>query len=127
MRLQVKFFNVADLAEAYSMHLTDTVLDMSTCGGSYLILGSSSIQLVDMESPEKRRTVADDSHEDENLLNPPLHLVQLGPKGRLATASVESNIVKLWPPVSQNTGHITFAESTLHVGEDRNSVGCVYW
>lgn len=111
------------------MQLTDTVLDISAWhAGSHLILGSTSIQLVDMDTPEKRRTVADDSQEveDENLLNPPLHLVHFGPKGRMVTASVEGCLVKFWPPVSQNTGHMVSIEATIHVGEDRNSVGCIY-
>lgn len=117
---------MVDLAENYSICLTNTVLGVSMYAGSHLILGSTSIQLVDVESPEKRRTVADDTQEDENLLDPPLHLVQFGPKGQIVTASVESNVVKLWPAVSQNSGHITYAESTLHVGEDKSSMGCVY-
>ena len=96
--------------------------------GNHMILGSTSIQLMDIDSPEKRRTLADDSQEeeDENLLNPPLHLVQFGPKGRMVTASVEGSLIKVWPPVSQNTGPMVSIESTIHVGEDRNSVGCVY-
>ena len=124
--LQVKFFDMVDLAESYSIRVLDTVLGVSLYATTHLILGSTSIQLVDVEALEKRRTIADDSQEDENLLNPPLHLVQFGPKGQIATASVESNVVKLWPAVSQNTGHITYAENTLHVGESKSSLGCVY-
>lgn len=95
-------------------------------GDSHLILGSTSIQLLDMQAPERRQIVADDTQEDEDLHDPPLHLVQFGPKGRMVTASVESNVVKLWPTLSQNTGHITFTENTVYVGEDRNSVGSIY-
>lgn len=111
------------------MRVTDTVLDISAWhAGSHMILGSTSIQLMDMDAPEKRRTVADDTQEeeDENLLNPPLHLVQFGPKGRMVSASVEDCTVKVWPPVLQNTGHMMAVEASIHVGEDRNSVGCVY-
>ena len=108
------------------MHLTNTVLDISMHGNSYLLLGSTTIQLVDMESLEKRRTVADDTQEDENLLCPPLHLAQFGPNGQMVTASVENNKVKLWPLISQTTGHITHPEKMLHIGEDKNSIGSIY-
>lgn len=124
--MQVKFFSSADLTESFSTRLTDTVLDMSMYGGNHLLLGSTSIQLLDLQAPEKRQIVADDSQEDEDLHDPPLHLVHFGPKGRMATASVESNVVKLWPAVSQNTGRVTFAENTLSVGEDRGSIGSIY-
>lgn len=120
---QVKFFNTADLSETNCLTLSDTVLDISVYGGSHVILGSTSIQLVDIESPEKRRTIADDLHEDENLNDPPLHVVQFGPKGRMATASVESNTVKLWPQVPHISSHNTHPESRLHVGD---SVGSIY-
>ena len=124
--LQVKFFKSTDLKESFTTRLTDTVLDMSVFGGSHLMLGSTSIQLLDLQLPDKRQIVADDTREDENLHNPPLHLVQFGPKGRMVTASVESSLVKLWPAPSSNTGRITRAEKTLHVGEDKDSVGTIY-
>lgn len=73
-------------------------------GSNHLILGSTSLQLVDGDNPEKRRTVADDTQEDENLLDPPLHLARFGPKGTLVTASVENCLVKVWPPIDENTG-----------------------
>ena len=95
-------------------------------GGSHVILGSTSIQLVDMEAPEKRRTIADDTQEDENLLDPPLHLAQFGPKGRIVTASVENNIVKLWPSVSQTANHMMYPEHTIYAREDRSGSGYVY-
>lgn len=122
----MKFFSCTDLIEKVSTRLTDTVLDMSIYGDSHLILGSTSIQLLDMQAPERRQIVADDTQEDENLHDPPLHLVRFGPKGRMVTASVENNVVKMWPALSNNTGHITFAENTLHVGEDRNTIGSIY-
>lgn len=81
---------------------------------------------MDMSAPEKRQIVADDSQDDENLHDPPLHLVRFGPKGRMVSASVESNTVKLWPSLAQNTtGHVTSVESSLKVGEDR-SFGTIY-
>ena len=98
---------------------------MSIHSGSHLILGSTSIQLMDMSAPEKRQIVADDSQEDESLHDPPLHLVRFGPKGRVVSASVESNTVKLWPSLAQNTGHRAFVESCLKVGEEK-SFGTIY-
>ena len=108
------------------MHLTDTVLDISMHGGSHMILGSTSIQLVDMDALEKRRIIADDTQEDENLLDPPLHLARFGPKGCLVTASVENNVVKLWPSVSQTSSHMMYPERTIYAREDRNGNGYVY-
>lgn len=90
-----------------------------------MILGSTSIQLMDMSAPEKRQIVADDSQEDESLHDPPLHLVRFGPKGRMVSASVESNTVKLWPSLAQNTGHMTSVESSMKVGKDK-TFGAIY-
>ena len=114
-----------DLSETKCLTLSDTVLDISIYGSSHLILGSTSIQLVDIEFPEKRRTIADDLQEDESLIDPPLHLSQFGPKGEMATASVENNIVKLWPQVPHTSSHDTQPECRLLVG-DSDTNGCVY-
>lgn len=113
---QVKFFSGVDLSETKSLTLSDTVLDISMYGNSHMVLGSTSIQLVNVESPEKRRTVADNLQDDENLLDPPLHLTQFGPKGQMATASVENCTVKLWPQVPHASSHITHPEGRIHVG-----------
>ena len=94
---------------------------------THLVVGSTSIQIIDMDNLEKRRTVADDSNEDESLEDPPLHLVKFGPKGRLATASAENNRVRLWPSaVTQSMGIVTMPEALFVIGEDIQGHGCVY-
>ena len=117
---------MSDLSEKHSVRVTDTVLDLSVYGGNHLLLGSTSIQLVDLDSPEKRRTVADDTQEDENLQDPPLHLAKFGPKGHMVTGSVENVVVKLWSPVTQTTGHIMHPETIILVREDKYSIGSIY-
>lgn len=60
--------------------------------------------------------------------NPPLHLVAFGPKGRLVTAAVESNIVKLWPSVTPHSSIVTTPESSITVSHEQSVTeeGCVY-
>ena len=96
---------------------------------THLVLGSTSIQVIDIDNHDKKRTVADDANEDESLEDPPLHLVKFGPKGRLVTASAEGNMVKLWPPVVDNSGGIvTMPEAMFLIGEEsQRHLGCVYW
>lgn len=95
---------------------------------THLVVGSTSIQIIDMDNLEKRRIIADDTNaEDESLEDPPLHLVKFGPKGRLATASAENNLVRLWPSVvTQTAGVVTMPEALFMVGEDIQGHGCVY-
>ena len=123
---QVKFLNASDLSEKNSLTLTNTVLDISTFSGRYMIAASTSIQLIDRESPERRRTIADDVAEDENLEDPPLHLVRFGPKGQVATASVESNILKLWPSVAQTSSPNMQPENRIQVQENKDTTGYIY-
>ena len=68
------------------------------------------------------------THTHTYAQNPPLHLVAFGPKGRLVTAAVESNIVKLWPPISPNSSIVTTPESSITVTHKQNvkEPGCVY-
>ncbi len=111
-----------------SLHLTDTILDLAVYDHTHLVLGSTSVQIVDIEDLDKRQTVADDTNDDESLDNPPLHLAKFGPQGRLVTASAESNVVKLWPPVVTQTGGIvTMPEAMLAVGEENQGRGSIYW
>jgi len=102
------------------------VLDVSAFKERYVIMGSTSIQLVDLENPERRRTIADDVEEDENLLDPPLHLAKFGPTGRVVTASVESNVLKFWPALASMSSPVVQPEVRVQVKEDRDSVGCIY-
>ena len=122
---QVKFFSGVDLSETNSVSLPDTVLDMSTYGGNHLVLGSTSIQLVDLNELEKRQTIADNVQDDENLVDPPLHLTQFGPKGKMATASVENNTVKLWPHISLSSDCSTHPENRIKVG-GASGTGYIY-
>ncbi|XP_019848951.1 PREDICTED: uncharacterized protein LOC109580353 isoform X2 [Amphimedon queenslandica] len=98
--------------------LPDTVLS-SSFHPPFLALGSASIQVIDTTSPdyEWRRTVADDSSDDENLSDPPLHFVAYTSSGHLISASVESNLVKIWPLI--NKGSIMMEpEGVLRIKED---------
>ncbi len=120
--------STTDLSQVSSLRLTDTVLDLAVFNHTHLAIGSTSIQIVDIEDQDKKQTVADDTCEDESLENPPLHLVEFGPNGRLVTASAESNVVKLWPPVvTQTGGVVTMPDAIIAVGEEHQERGCVYW
>ena len=119
LSLQAHFLDTSDLSELDSVRLTNTVLDLAVYDHTHLAIGSTSIQVIDIENRDRRRTVADDTNDDESLENPPLHLVKFGPKGYLVTASAENNIVKLWPPVvTQAGGVVTMPKAMFVVGEE---------
>lgn len=116
------------MCQVSSLRLTDTVLDLAVFDHTHLAIGSTSIQIVDIEDQDKKQTVADDTCDDESLENPPLHLIKFGPGGRLVTASAENNVVKLWPPmVTQTGGVVTMPDAIFAVGEESQERGCVYW
>jgi len=121
------FWDTSDLSVMRCVRVTNTVLQVDLQGG-FLAIGSTNIQLVDTNNLDKRRTVADDTVSDESLQNPPLHLVAFGPKGRLVTAAVESNIVKLWPSVTPHSSIVTTPESSITVSHEQSVTeeGCVY-
>lgn len=106
--------------------MTDTVLDIDEWEDTNLLVGSTSVQLINIENLERKRTIADDSCEDESLENPPLHFAQYGPTGSLVTANVESNVVKVWPSVVQTSGVVTVPEKRICVGQELDDSGCVY-
>lgn len=120
--------DTSDLSEIRSIQLQDTILDMDTHDHTYLVIGSTFVQIIDMDNPEKRRIIADDSNEDESLEDPPLHLVRFGPQGRLVTASAESNLVRLWPAViTHTTGIVTLPEALFLLKDNFEEAGCVHW
>ena len=92
-RTQVCLWKISDLSPENTIRVTDTVLAVDQWEDTHLVVGSTSVQVINIDILEKRRTVADDSCEDESLENPPLHLAQYGPTGCLVTANVESNVV----------------------------------
>ena len=51
--------------------------------------------------------------------------MEFAPDGHLATAGVEGNTVKLWPPISSDS-IITQAIATLTVEGKEKEPGCVY-
>ena len=67
------------------------------------------------------------THTHTHTQNPPLHLVAFGPNGHLVTAAVESNIVKIWPPLSQSN-IVTTPDSSIAVKHEQGQeeAGCVY-
>ena len=126
--LQARFLDTSDLSELDSVRLSDTVLDLAVYDHTHLAIGSTSIQVIDIDNRDRKRTVADDSNDDESLEDPPLHLVKFGPKGRLVTASAEDSVVKLWPPVvTQAGGIVTMPAAMFMVGEENQEQGCIYW
>ncbi len=126
LSLQVKFLNGSNLSEVSSISMTNTVLDVSTFNEQHVVMASTSIQLVDLQSQDRRRTIADDVADDENLEDPPLHLAQFGPTGKVVTASVESNVLKLWPSMSSTSSPHVQPEARIQVQDDSNSTGCIY-
>lgn len=106
--------------------MMDTVLSVDQWEDSQLVVGSTSVQLISVDYLERRRTVADDSCEDESLENPPLHFAQFGPTGSLVTANVESNVIKIWPSVVQASNVVTIPEKRISVGQELDDSGCVY-
>ena len=67
------------------------------------------------------------THTHTHTQNPPLHLVTFGPNGHLVTATVESNIVKIWPPLSQSN-IVTTPDFNITVKHEQGQeeAGCVY-
>lgn len=63
---QVTLWNTEDMSQARSLRVSDTVLALSSWN-HYLCIGYTSIQLTDTETFEWKRTVADDTNDDENL------------------------------------------------------------
>ena len=125
-RTQVCLWKISDLSPENTIRVTDTVLAVDQWEDTHLVVGSTSVQVINIDILEKRRTVADDSCEDESLENPPLHLAQYGPTGCLVTANVESNVVKVWPSVLQTAGVVTVPEHRICVGKELDESGCVY-
>lgn len=57
--------------------------------------------------------------------DPPLHLVEFAPDGHLATAGVEGNTVKLWPPISPDS-IMNQPLVSLTVKGSEKETGCIY-
>lgn len=121
----VSFWNTLDLSPVHHVQMLDTVLSVHMWNNT-LVIGSTSTQLVNMDNYDRRRTIVDTSmeEEDEDLENPPLHLVTFGSQGRLATAAVEGNTVKLWPPVSSKSNIVSIPDTSIAVGQELP--GCIY-
>ena len=54
------------LTVEHQFKLSNTVVSIS-CHSHFVAMGSTSVQLTNVDNFEWRRTVADDSHEDESL------------------------------------------------------------
>ena len=64
--LQVSFWDTSDLSVTRCIHFSDTVLTV-VIWSQYLAVGSATIQLANTTNPDWRRTVADDTREDEDI------------------------------------------------------------
>lgn len=63
---QAVFWDASTLTLMQSIRLLDTVLGVDMWS-QFLVVGSSTIQLVNLHNTDWKRTIADDTKEDESL------------------------------------------------------------
>ena len=90
------------------------------------MVGSTTVQLINLNNFDKRRTIADDMGSDENLLDPALHRVKFGPKGHIITAGVEGSVLKLWPIMSSSSKIVSEPDTRIMMGQELDESGCIY-
>lgn len=122
-----RIFNVDEegLTQSKELRLGNTILSVAS-NSPFVAMGSTFIQVADVITESGwRRTVADDSSEDESLENPPLHLVSFTPDGHLVTAGVESNDVKIWPSINPDSV-ISQPLTIYHPKEEKDEAGTIF-
>ena len=125
--LQVYIWDTSDFSkEGLKLRFNNTILDIDIHGEKQLVVGSTTVQLINLDSLDRRRTIADDMGSDENLLDPALHRVRFGPKGHIITAGVEGSVLKLWPVMTNSSKIVSEPDTRLMIGQELDEQGCVY-
>lgn len=124
---QVYIWDTSDLSkEKLTLRFNNTVLDIDIHGDNQLLVGSTTVQLINLDNTDRRRTIADDMGSDENLLDPALHRARFGPKGHVITAGVEGSVLKLWPVMTSSSKIVSEPDTRLMIGQELDNPGCVY-
>jgi WD40 repeat protein len=121
--LQVRVWDDTEEEPIQEFKLSNTVLGVSY-HAPFLVAASTTIQVTNSTNYDWKRTIADDSTEDESLEDPPLHMATYCPDGHLITATAESNIIKIWPPTSANSVGGA-PKNTIKVQEKTKDVGTI--
>lgn len=125
--LQVYIWDTSDFSkEGLKLRFNNTILDIDIHGEKQLVVGSTTVQLINLDSLDRRRTIADDMGSDENLLDPALHRARFGPKGHIITAGVEGSVLKLWPVMTSSSKIVSEPDTRLMIGQELDEQGCVY-
>lgn len=125
--LQVYIWDTSDFSkEGLKLRFNNTILDIDIHGEKQLVVGSTTVQLINLDSLDRRRTIADDMGSDENLLDPALHRARFGPKGHIITAGVEGSVLKLWPVMTNSSKIVSEPDTRLMIGQELDEQGCVY-
>ena len=125
--LQVYIWDTSDFSkDKLTLRFNNTVLDIDVHGENQLVVGSTAVQLINLDNLDRRRTIADDMGSDENLLDPALHRARFGPKGHVITAGVEGSVLKLWPVMTSSSKIVSEPDTRLMIGQELDEPGCVY-